>query len=116
MGFLDYFKQPDMLVNLSPDDFERKMKEEGTKPIDVRTQMEYRHGHIEGVELHPLSSIKDLAPQLDKNSHYLLVCATGHRSRAASAVLIRNGVTKVSHLEGGMRAWRGSSKPVVTEK
>jgi len=116
MGLLDYFKQPDLLVNLSPEDFEKKMKEENTKPIDVRTTMEYRHGHIQGVELHPLGSIKDLAPKLDKNTHYMLVCATGHRSRAASAILIRNGVTSVSHLEGGMRAWHNSSKEVVREK
>lgn len=116
MGLLDYFRQPDLLVNLSPDDFERKMKEDGTKPIDVRSRMEYNHGHIEGVELHPLDSIKELAPKLDKSSHYLLVCERGRRSRAASAILIRSGVTKVSHLEGGMRTWRRSGKHVVSEK
>lgn len=114
MSLFDYFRQPEELVNLSPEKVENYAMDGKIKIIDVRSPREYKHGHIDGAELHPLGSIKNLLPDLEKNDNYLLICATGHRSRAAAATFIRNGFTNISHLEGGMRAWKRSGKNTVS--
>jgi rhodanese-related sulfurtransferase len=114
MGIMDYFRTPDGLKEYDPEEFERMMREGNHRVIDVRTPPEYGRGHIQGSELKPLGTLKGNLASLDRNSSYLLVCATGHRSRAAAATLLRNGISNVGHLKGGMRAWHGSGK--ATEK
>jgi rhodanese-related sulfurtransferase len=79
---------------------------EGTqKIIDVRTVREYSAGHIKEAISIPLGHLKKTVKDLNSNEEYVLICATGHRSRAAGAQLIRNGFNHVSHLKGGMGAW-----------
>ena len=116
MGFLDYFRQPDGLKDLSPEEVLKQLNSQEFKLIDVRTRYEFEHSHIKGAESHPLDTIDSLVSDLDKNSDILLICATGHRSRAAAAKFLRNGFTTVSHLEGGMRKWnKAGLKTVVGE-
>lgn len=115
MGFLDYFRQPDSLLNLPPESFEEALSGSDIRIIDVRTSGEYRKGHIEGSELHPLGSMPAVIPDLDRDARYLLICATGHRSRAAAAQMIRGGIENVAHLEGGIRAWKKSGRNLVTD-
>ncbi len=114
MGIMDYFRTPEGLREYDPEEFEKMMREENHRVIDVRTPPEYGRGHIQGSELKPLGTLKRNLASLDRNSSYLLVCATGHRSRAAAAALLRNGISNVGHLKGGMMAWHGSGK--ATEK
>lgn len=115
MGILDYFLQPKGLTNLSPDEV-LALQESGTaRLIDVRTSYEFGHSHITGAESHPLDSIGVLASSLDKKSDILLICATGHRSRAAAHRLIKSGFSNISHLDGGMRAWNKAGKETTTE-
>jgi rhodanese-related sulfurtransferase len=113
MSIVDFFRKPPQLQNLSPDEFERRLKNEDVVALDTRTHAEYIRGHIEGVRLQPLSTIKNIANGLEKNRQYILVCATGHRSRAAAATLIRKGISNVGHLEGGMRSWHRAGKKTV---
>lgn len=112
MSLMDYFKEPPGLKNLGPDEVEKTINEKSAKVIDVRTEQEYRHGHIPEVEHIPLSMIKKKLKELDKNQNYLFVCATGHRSRKAAWILKRNGYENISHLAGGMGAWKGANKKV----
>lgn len=114
MGFLDYFRQPDGLVNLTPDELAKKMESEQVSLIDVRTRYEYNHSHIGKADSHPLDTVENIIPNLNKNVDIVLICATGHRSRAASNKFLGNGFTKVSHLEGGMRAWKKARKETVS--
>lgn len=113
MGFLDYFRQPDGLVNLSPEDISRNSESGNSLVIDVRTKREYDSHHIKGAESHPLGTIDAIIPHLEKDADITLICATGHRSRAAAAKLLREGFSNVSHLEGGMRAWNRAGKETV---
>ncbi|MEM0155020.1 MAG: rhodanese-like domain-containing protein [Thermoplasmataceae archaeon] len=113
MSILDFFRKPELLQDLSPDEFEQKLKRDDVIALDTRTHAEYSRGHIEGTKLQPLSTIKSIVGDLEKDRHYVLVCATGHRSRAAAATLIRNGINNVSHLEGGMRSWNRAGKKIV---
>ncbi len=105
MGILDYFRTPEGLVEYNPEDFRKAISEGIHRVIDVRTAAEFRRDHIEGADLITLGRLKRTLDSLDKNSSYLLVCATGHRSRAAAAAMRRKGFRKIGHLKGGMSAW-----------
>ncbi len=110
MGILDYFRQPPGLENLSPDQVATRYREDGSVLIDVRSEYEFNRAHIPGAVSLPLGSIHKVSHSYEKNSDIILICATGHRSRAAANSLIKNGFHRVSHLEGGMRSWRKANK------
>ncbi|MEM0139386.1 MAG: rhodanese-like domain-containing protein [Ferroplasma sp.] len=105
----DYFKQPDELKNLTP---EQVMEMKGKYPlVDVRTGFEYRHGHIAGASHYKLGREKEIIEKFGLNSQIILICKTGHRSRAAANRLARMGFKEIYHLEGGMDRWRKEKMP-----
>jgi len=112
MPILDYFITPDGLQELDPDTVEKKAVEEGTVVVDVRTRSEYSGGHIANSKHIPLGSVKDHLSDLPRDQKYILICATGHRSRAAGAIFLKNGFVNVSHLKGGMGSWKRSGKSI----
>lgn len=112
MSFLDYFKTHAGLQELDPDTVEKKALEEGTVMVDVRTRSEYGRGHISNSKNIPLGSLNDHLSNLPRDQKYILICATGHRSRAAGALFLKNGFVNVSHMKGGMGAWLRSGKSV----
>ncbi|MHB8361104.1 MAG: rhodanese-like domain-containing protein [Thermoplasmataceae archaeon] len=107
MSIRDYFKNPKELKEIEPYELEKKRNEGIAKIIDVRTKREYSNGHINGIENIPLRELKKMVGSFDVKDDYVLICATGHRSRAAANLLLRNGVKNVSHLKSGMRSWKG---------
>jgi rhodanese-related sulfurtransferase len=111
MPFLSYFINPKGLKEYTPEEFAKKITEPGSIVIDVRTAMEYNHKHIQSASHVPLGTIKHELSSMNKNDRIFLVCATGHRSRAAATILIKNGFNDVSHLSGGMTAWKKYSGP-----
>ncbi|WNS75340.1 rhodanese-like domain-containing protein [Bacillus sp. DTU_2020_1000418_1_SI_GHA_SEK_038] len=74
--------------------------------IDVRSQDEYNEGHIPGATLIPLPELKDRTDELDKDTHYLIVCRSGNRSAQASEILVDNGFKHIYNLEKGMNEWK----------
>ncbi len=111
MPLLSYFINPKGLKEYDPQEFSMKINEPGSKVIDVRTAMEYNHNHIKSANHIPLGTIKNQLSSLDKKDRVFLICATGHRSRAAATILLKNGFVDVSHLKGGMTAWKRFSGP-----
>lgn len=110
MSIMDFFKTPPNLNELTPEEVKSKITEGNTKIVDVRTKREYESGHIKEATSIPLSRIKKMAKELSSDEEYILICATGHRSRAAGATLLRRGFKHVSHLKGGMGAWKKMEK------
>jgi rhodanese-related sulfurtransferase len=84
--------------------------------LDVRTPKEYAAGHLRGaVNLDwQAKDFESKVRALDPGKRYLLHCASGRRSAAASARLMEWGFTNVCNLQGGIRAWESAGKP--TEK
>ena len=105
----DYFNQPAELKNLSPEQL-TELKEKYAV-VDVRTGFEYRHGHIKGSVHYKLGKEDEIIQKFSKDEAIILVCKTGHRSRAAANRLVRIGYTKLYHLEGGMNKWRSEKFP-----
>ena len=83
--------------------------------LDVRTEAEYRTGHVPGAVLVPYtevaSRLAELAPNRERD--VVVYCERGPRARTAEKVLLRNGFRKVYHLVGDMAAYRRSGYPVA---
>jgi rhodanese-related sulfurtransferase len=112
MSFLDYFITPEGLEELGPETVEKRSSEDGTVIVDVRTDNEYSKGHISNSKHIPMGSVKDHLKQLPSDQKYILICATGHRSRAAGAIFLKNGYKNVAHLKGGMGSWKKSGRKI----
>ncbi len=76
---------------------------EGVSVIDVRTEDEFRSGHIPGSVCVPLSALSGLDGLPFKGS-IVLCCASGIRSARARGILLSMGVEAVD-LKGGVKAW-----------
>lgn len=74
--------------------------------LDVRTEEEYRAGHIKGAVLLPLDRLEREAEAVlpDKNDEILIYCRSGRRSAEAGIILVGLGYTKVADF-GGILFW-----------
>jgi GrxC family glutaredoxin len=86
--------------------------------IDVRTDDEYREGHILHALHAPLglldSKLKDINKY--KNRPLIVYCRSGSRSSQGGAVLKKNGFEEVYNLSGGVMAWQSASLPLTKDK
>lgn len=80
-----------------------EMKKQGTVIIDVRSEQEFKEGHIEGAisipEYEIENRIKNEIPYLDQT--IVVYCGTGHRSKRAQKLLEKIGYNNVYNLENG---------------
>ena len=102
MRFLDFLK---------PVDINRGLVEYDVQPqavlLDVRTQEEYRMGHIPGSRNIPLQAIDKVSEVADnKHTPLFVYCASGARSRTAAGLLRQMGYVDVKNI-GGIAAYRG---------
>lgn len=85
--------------------------------VDVREDDEWEAGHIEGALHIPMAEVPgrlgELAELADAGE-VVVVCRSGGRSARVVAWLAQQGVDAVN-LEGGMGAWEGVGRPMVSE-
>jgi len=74
--------------------------------LDVRTQMEFDEGYIEGALLLPHTDIQAKASEVlpDKDALILVYCRSGNRSVLASRDLVEMGYTQIKEF-GGIINW-----------
>ena len=84
------------------------IKEDLPTLIDVREPREFHRGHIDGAQSIPLPLVAALDPAVPKETPIVLICRSSRRSKQAATILIKNGHTNVSILEGGMLAWESA--------
>src|SRR3989344_6936808 len=100
------FSSATLSENLSAKDLKAKLSNKDFTLINVHTPYE---GEIEKtdtfIEYDSMMASKAMLPQ-DKNAPIVLYCKTGRMSEDALKTLQGMGYTNVSHLEGGMDAWR----------
>jgi rhodanese-related sulfurtransferase len=86
---------------------------EGLHVLDVREQVEWQHGHIEGAVHIPLSDLPSRVSDVPEGQT-LVVCKVGGRSARAVAYLLQQG-HDVVNLDGGMLDWEATGRPMVSE-
>ena len=101
--------------NVDPEAFDKLRKsEKNAVVLDVRTEEEYKQGHIPGSVLVDFNSpdFDKALGKLDKSKTYLVHCASGGRSARACKKMDTLNFSKVYNLEGGITAWEKAGKPV----
>lgn len=96
---LDFLKKlitPKPIVDL------KKLFSEGAQIIDVRSEQEYRGGHISGSINIPLPSISQNLSKIKKDKPIITCCASGMRSASARSTLMAHGFTNVINGGGWM--------------
>lgn len=78
--------------------------------IDVREPQEYKSGSIPGANNIPLSQLKHRIAEIPQDKQAYLFCQSGMRSKQAARILVKQGYTGVSHLQGGISAWRNLTR------
>jgi len=85
---------------------------DGPMLVDVREPDEWRTVRANGATPIPMSQFQDRHAELPKDRPLFVICATGSRSAAATAFLLRSGWTDVANVDGGTVAWERAGFPV----
>ena len=110
------------IENLSPDQVNDELSAGDVTLIDIRESEEIKqNGKIAGsvhaprgmLEFYADPSLPYHKPEFDKNKRIILQCASGGRSALAAATLKQMGYQNIAHLDGGLKAWKESGKPVI---
>ena len=86
----------------------------GALVVDVREQVEWDAGHIEGAVLMPLGELGNRVAELPRERRMVIVCRTGSRSGYAADALHGAGYD-VANLRGGLFAWAAGSLPLAPD-
>jgi len=85
--------------------------------VDVRTEKEYKEGHVMNALHIPLGKLDDRIQELQayKNHAVVMVCRSGARSAQAATKLKKQGFANVHNIGGGMLAWERVKLPITTK-
>jgi len=95
--------------------FEELIKEDKVTILDVRTENEFKSGHIEkaiNIDYYSEDFIKKCKDTLDKNNTIAIYCQSGSRSKESAKLLTKENFT-VINLKGGMDNWKKYNKKTV---
>ncbi len=102
MGLFDFFRTAD--INTGIAEYETT---DGAVLLDVRTEEEYRDGHIDGSINLPLDRIPFIENTVkDKSTPLYVHCYSGSRSGQAVSYLKQMGYTNAKNI-GGISSYRG---------
>jgi len=84
--------------------------------VDVRERSEYAGEHIAGANLMPLSSFEPASVPVEGDKKLVLYCQSSNRSGQAAQKLLGAGFENVTHLQGGLNAWKQAGYPTKVNK
>ena len=82
--------------------------------LDVREDDEWQRGHAPGAQHIPMGQVPSRLAEINADAKLFVVCQAGGRSQRVAQYLARNGYAPVN-VSGGMLAWAGAGRPVVTD-
>ncbi len=85
--------------------------------VDVRTEEEFREGHLEGALLMNIQGayFQDEMAVLQKDKPVYIYCRSGKRSHKACEIFRKKGFKQVVELGGGIVAWEESGKEIKSQ-
>jgi len=95
----------------------RLINHENAVMFDLRSENNFKEGHILNAINIPADKLSERQNQLQKfkERHVILYCNNGAESTRASRVLRHNGFDKIHCLKGGLQAWRNASLPLARD-
>ena len=99
-------KEVTLLINREP-----------TMLVDVRSEADFRAGHITNAINIPLDQIEVQINKITSNSkkNIIVYCQKGVRSAQAFRLLNKLGLPKLYTIEGGLDAWLKNNLPIIEE-
>ncbi len=99
---------------VSPAEATRLLNHENAIMIDMRTDKDYREGHIANAVNVPTGNA-DIPASLDKYRErpVIVYCQRGQRSTALCNKLSKQGFESVYNLKGGVLAWQKAELPLT---
>ncbi|WP_240479517.1 rhodanese-like domain-containing protein [Pseudoalteromonas rubra] len=84
--------------------------------VDVRSEKEFRAGHIKGAIHIPFDQITQHQPLLDtlKTQTLVVYCRSGRRAAIFEQALAQQGFSLL-HLNGDYLHWQAEQLPVITQ-
>jgi len=76
--------------------------------VDVRSQREWKGGHVPGARHIFLPELRKRAHELDKSRPIAVYCASGYRSSIGTSILKQEGFAMVNNIPGSWHAWKQS--------
>lgn len=103
------------LPRITPSEATAKIRD-GALAVDIRSQAEYRGGHIGGALSLPPERQRDKLPD-DTASCLIFYCLSGKRTAGAETILSALGQGRECYiLEGGLQAWKAAGLPIVADR
>jgi hydroxyacylglutathione hydrolase len=110
-GFDAWSGEAERLARIGPGDIDRN----GRAILDVRELSEWRDGHIPGAVHIPGAQLPHRLGEVPPGP-VAVVCGGGYRSAIAASLLLHERREHVSHLAGGMDAYRSAGLPLTDER
>ena len=73
--------------------------------LDVRSEKEFKEGHINGAVLMPIDDLRKSLDKIDKKRQIILYCKTGYRAYLGFRILKNSGFLKIYLLNGSYLSW-----------
>lgn len=105
---------PTILHELDPKQVSELLEKHECLLIDVREPGEYEAERISEALLYPLSQFDPSAVPFGGKRRIILQCGTGKRSALAAGIAHQAGMAEVTHLKGGLQAWKAAGLPVIS--
>ena len=104
------------IKSVDADEFEKTISRDGVQLLDVRTEAEFREGHIasnkvKNIDYRQPDFIEQADGELDKGRPVAVYCRSGRRSLDAAKLLAKRGF-EVINLKGSILEWQERGKPV----
>jgi rhodanese-related sulfurtransferase len=84
----------------------------GTFVLDVRTQEEWDEFHAPNTTHIPLDDLESRLSELPQGEEIVVICRSGNRSQEGRDILLENGFTAVTSVEGGLKEWSAAGYPL----
>ena len=97
-------------------DLKELIDRQAVELVDVREADEFASERIDGAILVPLSNFAPQQISRNSDKQLVLYCRSGNRSAQAAAKLLDAGYAEVTHLKGGLMAWRSQGMPITANK
>lgn len=82
--------------------------------IDVRQPAEWAAGHVAGASFITGAELPARVHEVARDRSLAVMCGAGFRSSVAASLLAREGFENVTHVLGGMSAWRSAGYATTT--
>jgi len=84
----------------------------GTYFLDVRTLEEWNEVRVPNATLIPLEDLESRLNEIPQGQEIVVMCRSGNRSKPGRDILLENGFTQVSSMQGGIKAWKAAGYPI----